>query len=154
MRLGKANMILISKSNATIAYIKYKWITYKHLITQQYIIMKITTLVFTIKCTEWQFTAPKDSGQRPSSNCHRVCLRLEWCRKRHAPFSYQHATGTRNMLTECSSGFQRMRRDTFQAQIASPQTRAALQMCAWTKLAWVCMTWNHIEITYKFNDQT
>ena len=36
-----------------------------------------TTKVLNINCTEWQFTAQQESGQRPSSDCHRVCLRLE-----------------------------------------------------------------------------
>ena len=133
-------------------------ITYKHLITKQCNIMKITTLVFTIKCTKWQFTAPKDSGQRPSSDCHRVCLRLESGAGNDTPpfdTSMRPEGGICLMsaIPDSRACVQTHSRPKRRHLTDPPKSRCANKMRV-NKVGVGLHDRNHIEITYKFNDYT
>ena len=155
MRLGKANTILISKSNATIAYISTKWINllthnnnviyhdYKHNTSVKYQMywvtvhcstgVRATPLIRLSPCVSeaangaGNDTPPFDTSMQPELG---ICLMSaipdsNACAQTHSRPRRRHLTDPR-----CAN---KMRVD---------------------KVGVGLHDRNHIEITYKFNDQT
>ena len=130
-------------------------LTYKHLSTQQYIIIKITNLVFTIKCTEWQFTAQQESGQRPSSDCHRVCLRLESGAGNDTPpfgtsLRPEEGICLMSAIPDSRAGAQTHSRPKWR-HLTDPRCANMMRV---NKVGVGLHDRNHMENTYRFNDYT